>query len=87
MKTAILAAALLLFATSAIASPEVISMKNRVKFPHKDHMAWTGTCRACHDKGPGKIVGFAKEWAHKNCKGCHAELAKGPVKCSGCHKW
>jgi hypothetical protein len=78
---------LLAVAESAIASPEIIELKNRIKFKHKAHMALVGTCSKCHVQGVGKIAGFGKEWAHKNCKGCHVEMGKGPIKCSGCHKW
>lgn len=78
---------LCVFADSVFAAPEVLELKNRVKFKHRDHMAATGTCSKCHENGVGKIPGFGKEWAHKNCKGCHVELGKGPTKCSGCHKW
>lgn len=86
-QTAAILLALLAFPGSALAAPEVINFKNKVTFPHKDHMAITGTCVTCHVEGVGKIKGFGKEWAHKNCKGCHVEMAKGPVRCSGCHKW
>jgi hypothetical protein len=79
--------ALVVFVGSALAAPEVIQLKNRVKFRHQAHMTYTGTCSKCHLNGIGKIPGFGKEWAHKNCKGCHAEMGKGPNKCSGCHKW
>ncbi|GFE61813.1 cytochrome c3 family protein [Geobacter sp. AOG2] len=78
---------LLAFAGTAFAAPEVIKLRNKVTFPHKDHMAITGTCSACHVDGVGKIKGFGKDWAHEHCKGCHIKMQKGPVKCSGCHKW
>jgi hypothetical protein len=78
---------LLAFSGSAFAAPDVLELKNKVTFHHKAHMAITGTCSKCHVEGVGKINGFGKEWAHKNCKGCHAEMQKGPVKCSGCHTW
>ena len=35
----------------------------------------------------GKIKGFGKEWAHKNCINCHKLLNEGaPSNCGGCHK-
>ncbi|MDR3581628.1 MAG: cytochrome c3 family protein [Oryzomonas sp.] len=86
-QTAVALLSLLAISGSAFAAPEVIELKNKVSFPHKEHMAITGTCSKCHIEGVGKIKGFGKDWAHKNCKGCHAEMQKGPLKCSGCHKW
>lgn len=74
------------FAAPAFASPEIITMKNKVKFNHRAHTAATGQCRTCHEKGIGKIEGFGKVWAHKKCTGCHADMRKGPTNCSGCHK-
>lgn len=69
----------------AHAAPEIIPMKNGVTFRHKAHMEATHTCRSCHEAGPGKIEGFGKEWAHRNCKGCHGEQNAGPYHCAGCH--
>jgi hypothetical protein len=57
-----------------------------VTFPHKMHQQMLKNCKACHEKGPGKIEGFGKDWAHTTCKGCHAEKGQGPTKCTGCHK-
>ncbi len=60
-----------------------------VTFPHKKHQETVkGECKTCHgDKGPGKIEGFSKEWAHKKCKDCHAERNVGQdAKCKFCHK-
>ncbi|KAB0665459.1 cytochrome c3 family protein [Oryzomonas japonica] len=77
--------AVALLAGTACAAPEIIPMKNGVTFRHKAHMLATHTCRPCHEAGPGKIEGFGKEWAHKNCKGCHGEQNAGPYHCAGCH--
>lgn len=77
--------AVALLAGPAYAAPEIIPMKNGVTFRHKAHMLATHTCRPCHEAGPGKIEGFGKEWAHKNCKGCHGEQNTGPYHCAGCH--
>jgi len=77
--------ALVAFAGTAFAAPEVIEMKKGVKFPHKAHVAAVGNCKKCHEKAPGKIEGFGKEWAHRNCKGCHGERNAGPYHCAGCH--
>ena len=89
MKRIIAAAALTLFtAGMALAQSDTMSFpaKNgNVAFNHKTHMALG--CTKCHatDKG-GKIEGFGKDWAHKTCKGCHTDMAKGPTKCGDCHK-
>uniref|UniRef100_A0A831XG50 Cytochrome C n=1 Tax=Geobacter metallireducens TaxID=28232 RepID=A0A831XG50_GEOME len=58
----------------------------KVTFPHKKHQEMLKDCKKCHEQGPGKIKGFGKDWAHKTCKGCHADMKKGPVGCKDCHK-
>lgn len=79
-----------LFAVVAFASVacagDIIEMKKDVKFNHKTHQEKVGDCKKCHEKGPGKIEGFGKDYAHKNCKGCHADMKKGPTSCKDCHK-
>lgn len=72
--------------TAFAAAPEMIKMKKDVNFDHKSHASAVGDCKKCHEMGAGKIVGFGKEWAHKNCKGCHTEMKKGPTSCKDCHK-
>lgn len=57
-----------------------------VTFNHKAHQEMLKDCSKCHEKGPGKIEGFGKDWAHKTCKGCHADMKKGPTSCKECHK-
>ena len=57
-----------------------------VTFPHKMHQEMLKDCKICHEKGPGKIEGFGKDFAHKTCKGCHEQKKKGPTKCGECHK-
>jgi hypothetical protein len=84
-KTAVAILALVAFAGSAFAA-DGIEMKKGVKFDHSVHKAAVGDCKKCHEKGPGKIAGFGKEGAHKNCKGCHADMKKGPTACKECHK-
>ena len=76
------------FAASAFAADvmEFPASMGKVTFPHKKHQQLLKNCKKCHEQGPGKIEGFGKEWAHKTCKGCHAEMQKGPSKCSECHK-
>jgi hypothetical protein len=57
-----------------------------VTFNHKMHQDMLKDCTKCHAKEPGKIEDFGKEWAHKTCKGCHADMKKGPTGCKECHK-
>lgn len=92
MKRIIAAAALTLFATgiALAAGSETLTFPTKmgtVTFPHKMHQEMLKDCKKCHasDAG-GKIEGFSKEWAHKTCKGCHADMNKGPTKCGDCHK-
>jgi len=89
---------LLLVASNSTAS-DVISFKNGMSFNHKGHQnEKVGKCYVCHDnvnvsndessvatKAPSKIVGFGKEWAHKNCTDCHDLFSAGPVTCNECH--
>lgn len=89
---------LTLLATSAVAS-DIIQFKNGMTFNHKSHQTdKVGKCYVCHDNiqvsedtktvtttEPGKIKGFGKEWAHKNCKECHELFSEGPVDCKDCH--
>ena len=80
-----------LFAVVAFASiacaADVIEMKKGVKFNHKAHSELLKDCTKCHATAAGgKIEGFGKEWSHKTCKGCHAEMKKGPTSCKECHK-
>jgi hypothetical protein len=65
---------------------DVLEFKRGVKFPHKKHQEMLKDCKKCHEKAPGKIEGFGKDFAHKTCKGCHADMQKGPVFCKDCHK-
>ena len=91
MKRIIATAALIVFTagTALAAGPESISLPAKmgnVSFPHKKHQELLKECKICHEKGPGKIEGLGKDWAHKTCKGCHEEKKKGPTKCGECHK-
>ena len=65
---------------------DVLDLKKGVKFPHKKHQELLKNCTKCHEKAPGKIEGFGKDWAHKTCKGCHTDMKKGPTSCKECHK-
>ena len=89
MKRIISAVALTLFAASMAMAADTITLpaKNgNITFPHKMHQELLKDCKKCHEKGPGKIEGFGKDFAHKTCKGCHEEMKKGPTKCGECHK-
>ncbi|RNC70666.1 MAG: cytochrome C [Desulfuromonadales bacterium] len=89
MKKLIAVAAFTLLAAGAALAADTMSLpaKNgNVEFNHKKHQQLVGDCKACHEKGPGKIEGFGKDWAHKNCKGCHEQKGAGPTKCGECHK-
>lgn len=78
---------LLLIATSSFAD-DIIKMKNGMVFNHGGHQTTkVGDCSVCHEaKPPGKIPGFGKEWAHKNCTDCHEAFNEGPTTCKDCHK-
>jgi hypothetical protein len=91
MKKLVAVVALGLFcATAAFAADEItLKAKNGdVKFNHKKHQDSLGkdSCKACHEKAPGKIEGWGKDLAHKQCKGCHETKHAGPTKCGECHK-
>lgn len=89
MKRIISAIVLTLFASSmAMAADTIIlpAKNGNITFPHKQHQELLKDCKKCHEKGPGKIEGFGKDFAHKSCKGCHEEMKKGPTKCGECHK-
>ncbi len=89
MKKTISAIMLVLFSAVSVMAADVITFpaKNgNVTFDHKKHQEALKDCKVCHEKGPGKIEGFGKDWAHKTCKGCHAEKNAGPTKCGECHK-
>lgn len=65
----------------------VFPAKNgNVIFNHKRHTEMLTDCRNCHNKAPGKIANFGKEYAHKTCKGCHEIRGTGPTKCGLCHR-
>lgn len=86
MKKIIVGLFLVAFAGTAFAA-DTIEMKKGVSFNHKAHQAAVGDCKKCHEGAPGKIEGFGKDLAHgKGCKGCHADMKKGPTSCKECHK-
>ena len=87
MKKIIVGIFLVAFAGTAFGA-DVIEMKKNVKFNHKAHSEALKDCTKCHkDATGGKIEGFGKDLAHgKGCKGCHADMKKGPTACKECHK-
>jgi hypothetical protein len=89
MKKLIAAVALVVFSAGAAMAADVMTFPTKmgtVTFHHKEHQERLKDCKICHEKGPGKIADFSKEWAHKTCKGCHADKGAGPTKCAECHK-
>ena len=72
------------------AGPETIELPasmGKVTFHHKQHQERLADCTKCHATAAGgKIAGFGKDLAHKTCKGCHADMKKGPTSCKDCHK-
>jgi hypothetical protein len=54
----------------------------KVTFLHLQHGSSKVKCSSCHTAEGG----VSKSWAHKTCKGCHAEMRKGPTFCRDCHK-
>lgn len=87
-RTVILFAAMLLTASANLAADVILfpSKSGAVTFTHKRHSEFIRECRNCHEKTPGKIANFGKEYAHKTCKGCHEVRGAGPTKCKLCHK-
>lgn len=89
MKKIIAAVALTIFAAGTALAADTITLpaKNgNITFNHKMHQDTLKDCKICHEKGPGKIEGFGKDFAHKTCKGCHETKKAGPTKCGECHK-
>jgi predicted CXXCH cytochrome family protein len=95
MKKLVVALAAVLACTGGVLAADI---KDRMEFPasqgtvvfyHNNHINEVkGNCTACHEKAPGKIEGFGKEFAHKLCIGCHEPhdgMPEGPTKCNGCH--
>lgn len=78
---------LALLASNSFAEDSLM-FKHGVEFNHKGHQTEkVGDCSVCHEDPVGKIKGFGKEWAHKNCIICHELNNEGrPGNCGGCHK-
>ncbi len=43
------------------------------------------SCSDCHEREPSGNTPALTKAFHGNCKGCHVELAKGPIMCGECH--
>jgi len=89
MEKVIAAVALIMLGATMALAADTMTFQTKngdVTFPHKKHQEMLKGCTICHPKEPGKIEGFGKEFAHKTCKGCHADESVGPTKCSECHK-
>ena len=89
MKRIIAATALTLFTAAIAMAADTMTFEaknGKVSFNHKMHQELLKDCKICHEKVPGKIEGFGKDWAHKTCRSCHQEKGKGPTKCGDCHK-
>lgn len=85
MKNAIVALFAVVAFAGTVCAADVMEFKKGVSFNHKAHQVALKDCKKCHEKGPGKIEGFGKDWAHKHCKTCHVEMKK-PAGCKDCHK-
>jgi hypothetical protein len=64
---------------------DILTLKKGVSFTHGAHQQ-RFDCAKCHANGSGSIAGFGKDWSHKTCKGCHADMKQGPTSCKDCHK-
>ena len=64
--------------------PGKLILNKGTSFNHDTHHSLD--CKKCHDGKPGNIPGFGKDYAHKNCKGCHQDMRKGPTSCKDCHR-
>ncbi|HTP65676.1 MAG TPA: cytochrome c3 family protein, partial [Geobacteraceae bacterium] len=65
MKKSIAAVMLVLFCAVPVMAEDVMTLpaKNgNVTFDHKKHQEALKDCKLCHEKGPGKIEGFGKDW-------------------------
>ena len=93
-KALVSAAMLAAFAGGAGAAELVDRMvfpaeNGNVVYYHNNHVNEVkGDCTICHEKAPGRIAGFGKDFAHKLCIGCHVPrdgYPEGPTTCDGCH--
>lgn len=100
MTTALTILFLTFFAATAIAQtaiPEEVKYPVKigtVTFNHVQHKTLndcitchhTGENKSCHDcHGVTPDIADAKTVFHTQCKNCHKEQKKGPLKCKECH--
>jgi predicted CXXCH cytochrome family protein len=72
-------------AADAPAAAITLPAKNgNVSFEHKTHKAVK--CEKCHADAKGGKMELGKDKAHALCVECHKAEAKGPTKCTDCHK-
>jgi hypothetical protein len=74
---------MIVLVSQSVYASEIIKLGKDVSFNHTTH-ATANKCNACHILRVGKIDGIGKNYAHKECKGCHAKTS-GPTMCKGCH--
>ncbi|WP_298269321.1 cytochrome c7 [Geobacter sp.] len=89
MNRIILLLAVTMLWTSLASGADILifpSKNGSVTFPHKRHTDMLRECRFCHEKTPGRMPNFGKDFAHKTCKGCHELRGTGPTKCGMCHR-
>ncbi len=94
---AFVATAMLAFADNGPAKIKFEAKMGAVTFDHAAHQAQFKDCKTCHHKGveAGACrtchlakkgdAPKAKDAFHKQCKGCHKKMKKGPTKCKQCH--
>ncbi len=97
LTTALFALPLILFAAGPTKDLKVTKIGNKkgpAIYSHVKHeKAGINKCKDCHHQGnqndpcakchKGKD---GKKALHKNCKGCHKKMNKGPKGCNKCHQ-
>jgi len=94
---AFIGTAVMAFANNGPTEVKFENKKGTVTFNHAAHQTLVKECTDCHhkglDAGACKTCHLAKKGDapkakdafHKQCKGCHKTLKKGPTKCKACH--
>jgi len=94
---AFVATSMVAFANNGPAEVKYEVKMGAVTFNHAAHQKEVTDCATCHhkglDAGACKTCHLAKKGDapkakdafHKQCKGCHKEMKKGPTKCKECH--
>ena len=85
------------FADNGPATVKFDTKMGTITFDHAAHQAQFKDCKTCHHKGveagacktchlkKKTDAPKAKDAFHKQCKGCHKKMKKGPTKCKACH--